>query len=265
MIDFNDEKITEEQKQDTLLQQIDPVYKEKRIQYGVQPFKASWIINYRMLEVLNNNAHTNEGIFDFYKKDIAKYDPSMTVALFEGETIREGEWDRFYNCWSKRDYIRCMVMFPNGILTNITEKHGETWIIELDADNEEVFKNKICKYPNSWNIDGSLNEETTGTGIIEFDLSMLDWLDKEIISKRKHKAEDDDTEYEDIEELCNDGLFRKIERKYWELKAHFDKTVREKIEGKDEKKKVKDNRRSNARKRKNKRGIKRSFNQGFSV
>ena len=80
-----------------------------------------------------------------------------------------------------------------------------------------------------------------------------------------HKAEDDDTEYEDIEELCNDGLFRKIERKYWELKAHFDKTVREKIEGKDEKKKVKDNRRSNARKRKNKRGIKRSFNQGFSV
>ena len=73
MIDFNDEKITEEQKQDTLLQQIDPVYKEKRIQYGVQPFKASWIISYRMLEVLNNNAHTNEGIFDFYKKDIAKY------------------------------------------------------------------------------------------------------------------------------------------------------------------------------------------------
>ena len=158
-----------------------------------------------------------------------------------------------------------MVMFPNGILTNITEKHGETFIIELDPENEEVFKNKICKYPNSWNIDGSLNEETTGTGIIEFDLSMLDWLDKEIKSKRKQKAEDDDTEYEDLEELCNEGLYRKIERKYWEMKVYFDKTVREKIEGKDEKKKVKDNRRSNARKRKNKRGIKRSFNQGFSV
>ena len=90
-------------------------------------------------------------------------------------------------------------------------------------------------------------------------------IDKEIKSKRKQKAEDDDTEYEDLEELCNEGLYRKIERKYWEMKVYFDKTVREKIEGKDEKKKVKDNRRSNARKRKNKRGIKRSFNQGFSV
>ena len=188
MIDFNDEKITEYEKQDLLSQQIDPVYKKKRKEYGYIPFKAGWIITYEMLEILNDDANENEGVFSFYKDDLKKYDPSMTCLVFEGERIKEGEYDRFYNCWSKRDYIRCMVMFPNGILTNITEKHGETFIIELDPENEEVFKNKICKYPNTWNIDGSLNEETTGTGIIEFDLSMLDWLDKEIKSKRKQKC-----------------------------------------------------------------------------
>ena len=61
MIDFNDEKITEEQKQDTLLQQIDRSYREKRETFGYEPFKGGWVIPHRMLEVLNDDAHTNEG------------------------------------------------------------------------------------------------------------------------------------------------------------------------------------------------------------
>ena len=53
MIDFNDEKITEYEKQDLLNQQIDPVYKKKRKKYGYIPFNAGWIITYEMLEILN--------------------------------------------------------------------------------------------------------------------------------------------------------------------------------------------------------------------
>ena len=65
MIDFNDEKITEQEKQDFLTQQIDPEYKKKRQKFGYIPFQAGWIITYKMLQILNNEAYKNEGLFDF--------------------------------------------------------------------------------------------------------------------------------------------------------------------------------------------------------
>ena len=40
MIDFNDEKITEQEKQDFLKQQIDPEYKKKRQKFGYIPFSG---------------------------------------------------------------------------------------------------------------------------------------------------------------------------------------------------------------------------------
>ena len=173
MIDFNHEKITEQEKQDFLTQQIDPEYKKKRQKFGYIPFQAGWIITYKMLQILNNEAYKNEGLFDFYKEDLAKFDPSMTCILFEGDLINEGEWDRFYNCWSKRDYIRCSVVFPTGLASNLHEEKVEIAILHLEPESENIFKEKICKYPNSWNIDGSFNTDAGGNGIIEFDPRML--------------------------------------------------------------------------------------------
>ena len=260
MIDFNDEKITEEQKQDTLLQQIDRSYREKRETFGYEPFKGGWVIPYRMLEVLNDDAHTNEGRFDFYKKQIKNNDPSMTVGLLEGETIRKGEYDRFYKCWSKRDYIRCMVIFPEGLLTDIQEDGLQIYYLKLDPENEDVFKNKISKYPSTWNIDGSLNRETTGSGIIEFDPLLLDWLKTEITSYKKVSP---DGEYDSLDDLCNDGLYRRIDNHFWGMKKYFDKNVRETLEGIEKSEKQKENRRNS--RRKNKRVVKKSLNQGFSL
>ena len=260
MIDFNDEKITEYEKQDLLNQQIDPVYKKKRKKYGYIPFNAGWIITYEMLEILNNDAVENEGVFGFYQDDLKEFDPSMTCVLFEGDRINEGEWDKHYECWSKRDYIRCMVIFPEGLLTDIQEDGLQIYYLKLDPENEDVFKNKISKYPSTWNIDGSLNRETTGSGIIEFDPLLLDWLKTEIASYNKVSP---DGEYDSLDDLCNDGLYRRIDKHFWRMKKYFDKNVRETLEGIEKSDKQKENRRNS--RRKNKRVVKKSLNQGFSL
>ena len=263
MIDFNDEKITEYEKQDLLNQQIDPVYKKKRKKYGYIPFKAGWIITYEMLEILNNDATENEGVFSFYQDDLKEFDPSMTCVLFEGDRINEGEWDKHYECWSKTDYIRCLVVFPTGIVTKISQNGWEQMDIELDPDNEEVFKNKICKYPNSWNIDGTWNTDRKGTGVIEFNTERLNELKKEIERAEKEilesRPETMDSEWREFPAIVG-----RSEKNYWKAKANFDNTVSVIIKEDFHNKKRKENRRTKIKKR-SKSKLKKTFKKGFSL
>ena len=250
MIDFNDEKITEQEKQDFLTQQIDPEYKKKRKKYGYIPFQAGWIITYKMLQILNNEAYKNEGLFDFYKEDLAKFDPSMTCILFEGDLINEGEWDRFYNCWSKRDYIRCSVVFPTGLASNLHEEKVEIAILHLEPESENIFKEKICKYPNSWNIDGSFNTDAGGNGIIEFDPRML----KELAEMVEECGKEKDFQ----------SITKRVNQPFWTAKKSFDKQVANRIKSYKEKKEKEENRRNQRRKR-SKKELKKSFKKGFSL
>ena len=248
MIDFNDEKITEQEKQDFLTQQIDPEYKKKRQKFGYIPFQAGWIITYKMLQILNNEAYKNEGLFDFYKEDLAKFDPSMTCILFEGDLINEGEWDRFYNCWSKRDYIRCSVVFPTGLASNLHEEKVEIAILHLEPESENIFKEKICKYPNSWNIDGSFNTDAGGNGIIEFDPRML----KELAEMVEECGKEKDFQ----------SITKRVNQPFWTAKKSFDKQVANRIKSYKEKKEKEENRRNQRRKR-SKKELKKSFKKGF--
>tara|TARA_B000000609_G_C24074929_1_gene294121 strand:+ start:23 stop:775 length:753 start_codon:yes stop_codon:yes gene_type:complete len=250
MIDFNDEKITEQEKQDFLTQQIDPEYKKKRQKFGYIPFQAGWIITYKMLQILNNEAYKNEGLFDFYKEDLAKFDPSMTCILFEGDLINEGEWDRFYNCWSKRDYIRCSVVFPTGLASNLHEEKVEIAILHLEPESENIFKEKICKYPNSWNIDGSFNTDAGGNGIIEFDPRML----KELAEMVEECGKEKDFQ----------SITKRVNQPFWTAKKSFDKQVANRIKSYKEKKEKEENRRNQRRKR-SKKELKKSFKKGFSL
>ena len=263
MIDFNDEKITEQEKQDFLKQQIDPEYKKKRQKFGYIPFSGGWIITYKMLQMLNKAALQNEGVFDFYQEDLELYDPSMTCVLFEGDRINEGEWDKHYECWSKRDYIRCMVVFPTGIVTKISQNGWEQMDIELDPDHEEVFKNKICKYPNSWNIDGTWNTDRQGTGIIEFNPDKLNELmkivqeaEKEILESRPETM---DSEWKEFPAIVG-----RSEKNYWKARAGFDKNVSVIIKEDFHNKKRKENRRTKIKKRSTSK-LKKSFKKGFSL
>ena len=250
MIDFNDEKITEQEKQDFLTQQIDPEYKKKRQKFGYIPFQAGWIITYKMLQILNNEAYKNEGLFDFYKEDLAKFDPSMTCILFEGDLINEGEWDRFYNCWSKRDYIRCSVVFPTGLASNLHEEKVEIAILHLEPESENIFKEKICKYPNSWNIDGSFNTDAGGNGIIEFDPRLL----KELAEMVEECGKEKDFQ----------SITKRVNQPFWTAKKSFDKQVANRIKSYKEKKEKEENRRNQRRKR-SKKELKKSFKKGFSL
>ena len=250
MIDFNHEKITEQEKQDFLTQQIDPEYKKKRQKFGYIPFQAGWIITYKMLQILNNEAYKNEGLFDFYKEDLAKFDPSMTCILFEGDLINEGEWDRFYNCWSKRDYIRCSVVFPTGLASNLHEEKVEIAILHLEPESENIFKEKICKYPNSWNIDGSFNTDAGGNGIIEFDPRML----KELAEMVEECGKEKDFQ----------SITKRVNQPFWTAKKSFDKQVANRIKSYKEKKEKEENRRNQRRKR-SKKELKKSFKKGFSL
>ena len=250
MIDFNDEKITEQEKQDFLTQQIDPEYKKKRQKFGYIPFQAGWIITYKMLQILNNEAYKNEGLFEFYKEDLAKFDPSMTCILFEGDLINEGEWDRFYNCWSKRDYIRCSVVFPTGLASNLHEEKVEIAILHLEPESENIFKEKICKYPNSWNIDGSFNTDAGGNGIIEFDPRML----KELAEMVEECGKEKDFQ----------SITKRVNQPFWTAKKSFDKQVANRIKSYKEKKEKEENRRNQRRKR-TKKELKKSFKKGFSL
>ena len=250
MIDFNDEKITEQEKQDFLKQQIDPEYKKKRQKFGYIPFSGGWIITYKMLQILNNEAYKNEGLFDFYKEDLAKFDPSMTCILFEGDLINEGEWDRFYNCWSKRDYIRCSVVFPTGLASNLHEEKVEIAILHLEPESENIFKEKICKYPNSWNIDGSFNTDAGGNGIIEFDPRML----KELAEMVEECGKEKDFQ----------SITKRVNQPFWTAKKSFDKQVANRIKSYKEKKEKEENRRNQRRKR-SKKELKKSFKKGFSL
>ena len=60
MLDLNNEKITHEEKEDILLQQVDKRYREKRLRFGGKPFQRYWILTYDCLKLLNNNAIENE-------------------------------------------------------------------------------------------------------------------------------------------------------------------------------------------------------------
>ena len=265
MIDFNHEKITEQEKQDFLTQQIDPEYKKKRKEFGYIPFSGAWIITYKMLQMLNKAALENEGIFDFYQEDLELFDPSMTCVLFEGDRIKEGEWDRFYECWSKRDYVRCRVIFPSqGIITDIHEDKYAVFRLALDPENEELFKNKISKYPNTWNIDGSWNEEAGGSGIIEFDPELIDSLLILNEGVQEYGGRLNEASFELYDRGLANDICKRIDTPLWEARNFFDRNVAEKIKSNKENKEKKANRR-NQRRNRSKRDIKKSIKKGFSL
>jgi len=174
----------------------------------------------------------------------------MTCILFEGDLINEGEWDRFYNCWSKRDYIRCRVVFPTGLASNLHEEKVELAILHLEPESEDTFKEKICKYPNSWNIDGSFCNDASGSGIIEFDPRMLKELAEMVEEYGKGK---------DFESLT-----KRIDQPFWTAKKCFDKNVSKRIKSFQEKEETKVSRR-NQRRNRSKKEIKKSFKKGFSL
>ena len=174
----------------------------------------------------------------------------MTCILFEGDLINEGEWDRFYNCWSKRDYIRCSVVFPTGLASNLHEEKVEIAILHLEPESENIFKEKICKYPNSWNIDGSFNTDAGGNGIIEFDPRML----KELAEMVEECGKEKDFQ----------SITKRINQPFWTAKKSFDKQVANRIKSYQEKKEKEENRRNQRRKR-SKKELKKSFKKGFSL
>ena len=135
--------------------------------------------------------------------------------------------------------------------------------IELDPDNEEVFKNKICKYPNSWNIDGTWNTDRQGTGIIEFNPDKLNELmkivqeaEKEILESRPETM---DSEWKEFPAIVG-----RSEKNYWKARAGFDKNVSVNIKEDFHNKKRKENRRTKIKKR-SKSKLKKTFKKGFSL
>ena len=189
----------------------------------------------------------------------------MTCVLFEGDRIKEGEWDRFYECWSKRDYVRCRVIFPSqGIITDIHEDKYAVFRLALDPENEELFKNKISKYPNTWNIDGSWNEEAGGSGIIEFDPELIDSLLILNEGVQEYGGRLNEASFELYDRGLANDICKRIDTPLWEARNFFDRNVAEKIKSNRENKEKKANRR-NQRRNRSKRDIKKSIKKGFSL
>ena len=246
---LNDEKLTQQEKEDILHQQIDKEYKKLRQVRGFEPFKAFWILTYDLLKVLNDDAYENDGIFDFYKEDIDKFDPLMNCIVYEGHRINKGEWDRFYECWSDRDYIRCRVGFFNCLIAGATEDSFAQAKYTLDfEEDEEGSRERIKKYPNSWNIDGTpvSQDKTGGFGIIEFDPSLLD----EIQKRCDERNSDLNVKEKIIEDIQFDFTIGKRQQILWNHSEGFDKDVKNRIKNFFKNEATKKNRRQHIGKKK---------------
>ncbi len=262
-MNLNDEKLTQQEKEDLLHQQIDKEYKKLRQEKGYEPFKAYWILTYDLLKVLNDDAYENDGIFDFYKEDIDKFDPLMNCVVYEGHRINKGEWDRFYNCWSDRDYIRCRVGFFNCLIAGATEDSFAQAKYTLDfEEDEEGSRERIKKYPNTWNIDGEPvpQEKTGGWGVIEFDPSLLDEIQKRCDKRNSEKNIEEKT----IRGIRFDWSIGRREQILWNHAKGFDKRVETRIKNYFQNKETKNNRRQHiGKKKKSRKKLFKSFIAGF--
>lgn len=174
MLDLNNEKITHEEKEDILLQQVDKRYKEKRLRFNGKPFQRYWILNYLSLKYLNEDAEQNEGIFWFHPDDLEGYDEIFSnCVLYEADRIKEGEWDRFYNRWSSRNYIRCFAVLSNSPIYGVEEKGLLSAEILIDKGINGETDERIKRFPKTWNSDGTMKKSKMIQGVIEFDPSLL--------------------------------------------------------------------------------------------
>ena len=154
MLDLNNEKITHEEKEDILLQQVDKRYREKRLRFGGKPFKRYWILTYDCLKLLNKNAIENEAFFHFQPDDLEGYDDLFSnCVLYEADRIREGEWDRFYNRWSSRNYIRCFVVLSRTPIYGVEEQGLVSARVKINKGETPSTDERIKRFPKTWNSD----------------------------------------------------------------------------------------------------------------
>ena len=174
MLDLNNEKITNEEKADLLLQQVDKRYKEKRLRFNGTPFHRYWILDYHILKYLNEDAEQNEGIFWFHPDDLEGYDELFSnCVLYEADRINEGDWDRFYNRWSGRTYIRCFVVLSNSPIYGVEEKGLISAEVRINKGQTPSTDERIIRFPKTWNSDGTMKKSKMIQGVIEFDPSLL--------------------------------------------------------------------------------------------
>ena len=151
MLDLNNEKITHEEKEDILLQQVDKRYREKRLRFGGKPFQRYWILTYDCLKLLNKNAIENEAFFRFKPDDLEGYDDLFSnCVLYEADRIREGEWDRFYNRWSSRNYIRCFVVLSRTPIYGVEEQGLVSARVKINKGETPSTDERIKRFPKTW-------------------------------------------------------------------------------------------------------------------
>ena len=232
MLDLNNEKITHEEKEDILLQQVDKRYKEKRLRFNGKPFQRYWILDYHILKYLNEDAEQNEGIFWFHPDDLEGYDELFSnCVLYEADRIKEGEWDRFYNRWSSRNYIRCFVVLSNTPIYGVEEQGLVSAQMKINKGQTPSTDERIIKFPKTWNSDGTMKYgEEWIQGAIEFDPSLLKTVellcDEENIDRAKKNGRK-------VDETKGLGCF---ERTMWWKRSDFDKYVDSKLRRIDTKK-----------------------------
>lgn len=229
MLDLNNEKITHEEKEDILLQQVDKRYREKRLRFGGKPFQRYWILTYDCLKLLNNNAIENEAFFHFQPDDLEGYDDLFSnCVLYEADRIREGEWDRFYNRWSSRNYIRCFVVLSRTPIYGVEEQGLVSGRLVINKGKTPSTDERIKRFPNTWNSDGTMRYgEEWIQGAIEFDPSLLKTVellcDEENIERAKKTGKKGE-----IKEGNGKGLGC-FERTMWWKRSDFDKYVDRKL------------------------------------
>ena len=165
----------------------------------------------------------------FQPDDLEGYDDLFSnCVLYEADRIREGEWDRFYNRWSSKNYIRCFVVLSRTPIYGVEEQGLVSGRLVINKGKTPSTDERIKRFPNTWNSDGTMRYgEEWIQGAIEFDPSLLKTVellcDEENIERAKKTGKKGE-----IKEGNGKGLGC-FERTMWWKRSDFDKYVDRKL------------------------------------
>ena len=127
MIDFNDPRLTLQQKQHILsalahgrriVQTSASRAAESNISFG-----SYWIIKMRDLWHLNKAGEEKlKTLFILNQEKIEKYFPDFSVILLESDRIEKGEWDNFESKWASVGYQHTLVIGCIGLIETVSDQ-----------------------------------------------------------------------------------------------------------------------------------------------
>ena len=188
-MDFTDHKLTKQEKDDFLRLQMDKEYKKERDEYGFAPSLMNYRLKIKDIKKLNENAMSNDGIFDLYPEIFDVYYPDFFAPFYEIERIKKGEWDKTMKKYAERDLVRGMTCMCGGYYL-CSREMGALWIGYDEEETQGVMDMYIgddetnlgdknwddlhFQYPKTFNADKTFNLEEKGGGVLEFDPSLID-------------------------------------------------------------------------------------------